>query len=62
MNNVLPVLHGSMYNEVDTVEACFRTSCQVCAYQLHKIDNSLTICPANCEHKFTLSFVKETTL
>lgn len=51
-----PVLHGSRYIEVQTLSQCYSTLCTKCAYQLHLIDNHMTIDKANCNHKVMLYF------
>lgn len=51
MHNVLPVLHGSMYKEPQTLTDCYNTMCKDCAYQLLRIDKIIPINKANCEHK-----------
>lgn len=51
-----PVMHGSMYVEVENLDTCYRTSCADCAYQLHVIADTLPISKANCLHKTMLFF------
>lgn len=51
-----PVMHGSMYVEVQTLDECYRTSCGDCAYHLHVIESTLPISKANCSHKAILYF------
>lgn len=52
--NVLPVMHGSMFIEVDTIALCEKTQCRDCAYQLHKINPNLSMSMVNCEHLATM--------
>lgn len=53
-DNVLPVMHGSMFIEVNTIEMCEKTQCSNCAYQLHKINPDLSMSTVNCEHLVTM--------
>lgn len=53
-----PVIHGSMYCEVQTLNECYSTLCTRCAYQLHLIDDHMTINKANCEHKVMMYFAE----
>ena len=52
-----PVMHGSMYVEVESLADCFSTSCIDCAYQMHLIDGDLPISKANCFHNVMLRFL-----
>lgn len=51
-----PVMHGSMYVEVESLDTCYRTLCGDCAYKLHVIEKILPISKVNCLHKTMLFF------
>lgn len=46
-----PAMHGSMFYEPETIEACADTLCCACAYQLFKIDLPLKMTKGNCTHR-----------
>ena len=50
VNNVFPVMHGSMWKEPQTVEECRKTECKECAYNGKLLYSNDGISPYICEH------------
>lgn len=49
MDNIFPVMHGSMWKEPQTLSECVKTDCEECAYNLMQLEASkkhgINFCP-----------------